>query len=355
MMTVSVIRPTRLLVLIAVLLIGCTEPIDLANNLGGGQLVVEGSINDVDSVHVVRLSTSSFDGVGENTLGRNARVTITDLASDQAHTLNEVFPGSYETTPWELQGIIGQSYRLDIVLANGQSYASDAVTIPESIPVSNTEVKLLEERGTLDNGTPFVTYAHEVLVDFENSERPQYVRIESQGWIELFVDYGLCDEVLGGFGIPGELSCWQFRETIESNINTATNIGVDTDMYQVSAVVVPFDFRAGYVTELFINSMSLEAFAYWELAKTQLQRNGGIFDPPFPPVVGNVINTDGDAEPVLGYFHAYSQSFIRTCFDRTGIPGMLNIPVLDCLTTCEDFWAPAVFELPFETEGLCPI
>lgn len=355
MMPDSAHKYSRWLVCIAVLLTCCTEPIDLARDLGGRQLVVEGWVNDVDSVHVVRLATSSFDGVGENTLGRNARVTITEINTDQVHTLNEVFPGRYETTPGELQGIIGQSYQLEIVLANGQSYASDVVTIPEPVPIFDTEVELREERGTLDNGVPFVRYAHEVLVDFENTEIAQYVRIESQGWGQLFVDYGLCDEVLGGFGIPGELNCWQFRPIIESDINTATNIGVNSDVYRVSAVVVPFDFRAGYVTELFVNSMSVEAFAYWESAKTQLQRNGGLFDPPFPPVVGNVTSINGDESPVLGYFHAYAQSFTRTCFDRTGIPGMLEIPILDCMTTCEDFWAPAVFELPFDTQGLCPL
>ncbi len=350
MMMASVSKPVRLLTLLGLLLTQCTEPIDLGKSFSGGQLVVEGWINDVDSVHVVTLSTSSFDGVGENTLGRNAQVTITDVALNEIHLLNEVFPGRYETVPGALRGVVGQSYQLEITLANGKTYASDAVTIPEPVPIFDTQVELREARGELDDGTPVVQYSHEVFVDFENTDNDHYVRIESQGWAELLVDYGLCDEFLGGFGIPGALNCWQFRAFIESDINTATNIGVNADVYRVSGVVVPFDFRAGYVTELFVNSMSLEAFAYWESARTQLQRNGGIFDPPFPPVVGNVISTDSDTAPALGYFHAYAQSFARTCFDRGGIPGMLGIPILDCLTTCEDFWAPALFELPFDDE-----
>lgn len=353
MTMISVSKPFRLLILLSVLLTNCTEPIDLGTNLSGRQLVLEGSINDVDSIHVVRLSTSSFDGVGENTMGRNAQVTITELESGEVHTLNEVFPGRYETTPWELWGVVGQSYRLEITLANGQAFASSDVIIPEPVSIFDTQVELNEERGTLDDGTPVVQYSHEVFVDIENTEEEHYVQIESQGWAQLLVDYGLCDEVLGGFGIPGELSCWQFREFIESNINTATNSGVDANVYRVSGVVIPFDFRAGYVAEIFVNSMSLEAFVYWETARTQLQRNGGIFDPPFPPIVGNVINTNGNADPVLGYFHAYAQSFARTCFDREGIPGMLGVPILDCMTTCEQFWAPAVFELPFDVQT-CP-
>lgn len=354
MMSTFVYKSYCLLTLLGILLTCCTAPIDLGiSNDGGGQLVVEGWVNDVDSIHIVRLSTSSL-GIGENTLGQNAQVTITSIEEDRVVQLNEVIPGRYETSDGDLVGRVGQSYRLDILLFNGQAYASDAVMIPDPVIISDTQVELLEERGEQDNGTPFVQYSHEVLLDFENTAREHYVRIESQGWAEMLVDYGLCDEVLGGFGIPGELNCWQFREFIESDINTATNIGITSDVYRVSGVVIPFDFRAGYATELFVNSMSLEAFAYWETASIQLERNGGIFDPPFPPVVGNVSSEDPTAPPALGYFHAYAQTFTRTCFDRDGIPGRFEIPILDCLTTCEQFWAPAVFDLPFDDEGLCP-
>ena len=341
-------------ILILTFLIGCVAPIDVALDDGASrQLVVEGWINDVDSITVVQLSTSSFDAVGENSLGRNAHVSITSVGDDGVITLNEVFPGRYETDPGALPGVVGGSYQLNIELTNGQSYASDRVTIPEPVVITDTDVELLETRGELDDGTPFVRFAHEVILDLENSDREQYVRIESQGWAESYVDYGLCDEDLGGFGIPGELSCWQFRQVIESDINIATNVGISSEVYRVSGVVVPFDFRARYVAEVFVYSMSVEAFAFWNAATIQLQRSGGMFDPPFPPIVGNVANKDGNSLPALGYFHAYSQSFTRTCFNRTGIPGRFDIPVLDCMTTCEQFWAPAVFELPFERIELC--
>ncbi len=349
-MKISVHKSATYLTLLGLLLTYCTEPLDLGQSSGGQQLVVEGWVNDVDSIHVVQLSTSSFDGIGDNILGTNAQVFITSMDENREYPLTEVFPGRYETISHVLPGEVAQSYQLNILLANGQSYQSDIVTIPEPVQITNTEVALLEERGEMDNGTPFTQYSHEVYLDLENTEEDHFVRIVSQGWAELKVDYGLCDEVLGGFGIPGELSCWQFREFIESDINISTNIGITNDEYRVLGVEVPFDFRARYVTELFVNSMSREAFAYWAAAGIQLQRNGGIFDPPFSPVVGNISNLNNVSQPALGYFHAYSQSMIRTCFERTGIPGQLNIPILDCLTTCEDFWAPAVFTLPFDDE-----
>lgn len=343
----------RLFLLLSCFALSCTEPIDLGIRFGSDrQLVVEGWVNDVDSTHVVRLSTSTATGVGENTLGRNAEVSIT-TGNGRKIQLTEAFPGRYETGIGELSGEVGQSYKLDILLENGSSYTSDEVTIPEPITILDTRTELFENRSQIDNGTPVVSYSHEVFVSLGNSNEDQFVLIESTGWAQLLVDYGLCEPVFGGPGIPGELKCWQFRDVIRSDINTVTNIGLSGDSYEVLAVSVPFDFRNPYVAELYVNSMSLEAFTYLESARAQLNRGGGVFDPPFAPLVGNISNLDDPTETVLGYFHAYAQSFTRVCFDRSGIPGQLNIPILDCFTTCEEFWAPAFFELPFGDE-ICP-
>ena len=101
--------------------------------------------------------------------------------------------------------------------------------------------------------------------------------------------------------------------------------------------------------------MSLEAFAYWEQARVQLARGGGVFDPPFAPVVGNIRNVNDPSEVVLGYFHAYSQTMSRYCYGREGLAGAFEIPIFPngSTTLCTDYYAPAVFELPFD-DGICP-
>lgn len=332
--------------LLAMLLAGCVDPIDLGTNPDiRGQLVVEGWVNDVDSIHVIKLRTSTANGVGSNTLGVGAQVRITAEDGETA-LLQEVFPGSYETLPGELMGRAGASYQLQVILANEQQYVSDLVTLPEPVHMSNTTDEFIESRGTTDNGTPFVNYSHNIITELENTETQHFVRLQTIGWARSRVDYDL---------IPaGPLECWALRNPIDRDVVLTSNVGIAGASYSSPVVNIPADFRADYIVEIFADAMSLEAFAYWEQARVQLARGGGVFDPPFAPVVGNIRNVNDPNEIVLGYFHAYAQTMTRYCYSRTGVPGRYEIPIFMDLTLCTDFYAPAVFELPFDDAAICP-
>ncbi len=348
--------PGKLLALVLVLQIGCVQPFEIDEGSNSNpQLVVEGFVNDVEDVFSVRLRTSStFDGVEVNTLGVNAQVQITNSANEITH-LREVSPGLYRTDTAALQGRVGEAYTLNIQLANGETYTSTTETIPQPVNVSQGRAEAVEVRGLTDDRIPFVEFSHNVFAQLENTEEDHFVRVVTAGWARVQIDYPLC----GGFdgssnGPAGSTICWSRRNPVNSTINTVTNQVVSGSKYEVLADNVPFDFRDAYVADVFANAMSPTAFAYWELAKTQISRAGGLFDPPFAPVVGNIRNVNDPDEVVLGYFHAYAQTSTRVCFDRAGIPGFVNVPIIDCLNTCTNFYRPAVFELPFDLEETCP-
>lgn len=335
---------------------GCVQPFDIGIVTNPTpQLVVEGSVNDANEVVTVRLRTSgSFNGVEENTLGLDAQVQIVS-GTDEIFHLNEVFPGVYRTDTAALIGTVGESYTLRIQLANGESYTSTAETIPEPVNVSQGRAELVENRGITDDRIPFVEYSHNVFAQLDNTEEDHFVRVVAAGWARAQIDYPLCGGFTGNANGPaGPTICWSRRNPITSQINTVTNQAVTGSKYEIIADNVPFDFRDAYVADVFANAMSPEAFAYWELAKTQINRAGGVFDPPFAPVVGNIRNVNRPEEVVLGYFHAYAQTSTRVCFDRAGTPGFINIPIIDCLNTCTQFYRPAVFELPFDLDDSCP-
>ncbi|MDW3195947.1 MAG: DUF4249 domain-containing protein [Cytophagales bacterium] len=346
----------QLPVLALVFSLSCVQPFDIGIDVNGTQqLVVEGSVNDADEVVTVRLRTSgSFEGVSVNTLGVNAQVQIVSGADEITH-LNEISPGLYRTDTAALLGQVGESYTLRIQLANGESYTSTMETIPQPVNISQGRAEALETRGVSDDRIPFVEYSHNVYAKLENTSENHFVRVTAAGWARVQVDYPLCGGFDGGStGPPGPQICWSRRNPITSQVNTVTNQAVTGSEYEVLADNVPFDFRDAYVADLFANAMSPEAFAYWELAKLQIERAGGLFDPPFAPVVGNIRNVNDPDEVVLGYFHAYARTSTRVCFDRAGTPAFVNIPILDCLTTCTQFFRPAVFELPFDLEDSCP-
>lgn len=345
----------KCLILAVLCCVSCVQPFDIGVDVNSTpQLVVEGSVNDVDEVFTVRLRTSSdFEGIGENILGVNARVQIVSGNEEITH-LNEEFPGIYRTDTAALIGRVGESYTLQIQLANGESYSSTVETIPAPVGISQGRAELVENRGVSDDFIPFVEYSHNVYAQLDNTSNDHFVRVTAAGWVRAQIDYPLCGGFTGDTNAPAGLTvCWARRNPITSQINTATNQAVAGSKYEVLVDNVPFDFRDAYIADLYASAMSPEAFAYWELARIQISRAGGVFDPPFAPVTGNIRNVNHPDEIVLGYFHAYAQTTTRVCFSRAGIPGFVNIPIIDCQNTCTQYYRPAVFELPFDTEGLC--
>ncbi|MDW3195944.1 MAG: DUF4249 domain-containing protein [Cytophagales bacterium] len=346
-MSDMIVRNRSLILLFFLSLFGCVDPIDVKLDQDvTRQLVVEGWIDDVNDLVVVRLSTSTINGVGENTLGGGARVTIS-TGSGEIFLLEEAIPGVYATLSESVRGVVGESYQLNIESGDGRMYESTMETLPNPVSIGLTQEELIETRGTTDDGTPFVSYFHDVFTALENTLDQHFVRFETTGWEKVLVDYEL---------VPaGPLDCWQFQNPINRDVILATNAGISGNTYETKVANVPIQFRTNYVVEVVANSMTSEAFAYWSEAKRQLNRGGGIFDPPFAPVIGNIRNVNDPTEAVLGYFHAYSQDMTRYCYSRDGIPVQFEIPVfpIGVTTLCTEHYAPALFELPFD-EGVCP-
>lgn len=328
--------------------------LDLSEDLPT-QLVVEGSINTEDELFTVSLrTTGSFVGVEENTLGIDAEVEVISEKGEVTH-FREIRPGVYRTDSAALIGRVGESYTLRIVLANGESYISSTETIREPVIVSDPRAELSVVRGLSDELIPFVNYSHKIHVSLENTDKDHFVRVVTGGWSRVQVAYGLCGGFDGTGGPAGAAVCWASRRPVSPQINTATNQGLSGTQYEILADDVPLDFRDKFVADISVLSMSPEAFNYWETAKSQLDQGGGIFDPPFASVVGNIRNVNDDSESVLGYFHAYGKSTIIFCFDRAGTLAPVNVPGIPCEVTCVQFWRPAVFDLPFNQNELCPL
>lgn len=287
-----------------------------------------------------------------NNLGTGAQVQVVS-GSGEVTTFNEVRPGIYHTDTAALVGIVGESYTLQVQLGNGESYISSTETIPDPVRVDEPRVEFLEVRGIGDDRIPFVQYGHNLYASLENTSRDHFVKVVASGWWRVEVAYGLCGGFDGTGGPAGPTICWARRNPISPQINLATNQGLSGSQYEILAENIPLDFRAKYIADVSANAMSPEAFSYWQRAKTQLDRGGGIFDVPFVAVVGNIRNVNDPSESVLGYFHAYAKTTTRLCFDRVDAPVPESIPGVQCFVTCVDHWRPAVFELPFDQEEIC--
>ena len=328
-----------LLLLLTSISISCLEELKVDIDPDEPQLVVEGSISNIFEPYKVRLSTLfEANGLGTNTLGRNATVNIIDEDNNR-YPLFEESPGLYTTIAGVFGGEIGKSYRLSILLENGEEYLSDAQEILPAINVVSSEVTLLETE--FDNITQIITLSthHRVDVEIENTSQPQFFIIENKAWTKVEVAYPDCPDEF----TPGPIFSWQYTNKIgDDNVNIGTNQGLSSGNYKMRSKDIPIDNKHEYIDFTRIKSMSAENYIFWQAINDQLQRPGGLFDRPFAPIVGNInsVNTDRQA---LGYFNAYAISEFITCIDRSDVTFSATAPRIACSQFCTDHYPNSTF------------
>lgn len=119
------------IVLITIGLASCSEKIDFElNNEENSRLVVEGSITDQQKAHSVRLTrTSSYYENQPAPTETGATVSITDGTT--TFPLTESSPGFYETDT-TVQGVVGNTYTLNITTKDAESYTASSILAPVS-------------------------------------------------------------------------------------------------------------------------------------------------------------------------------------------------------------------------------
>lgn len=94
-------------------------------------------------------------------------------------------------------------------------------------------------------------------------------------------------------------------------------IGPDTlTDYPLFAVRIGIRHIDGYYLSAFQQSLSPEAFVYWEQAAALLEREGTVFDNPAGAISTNIIDIADSTRLVYGFFSAYSQDTIRRFISR---------------------------------------
>lgn len=331
------------ILILSLLVCSCLEEIQVNIEPDNPQLVVQGFVNDLAESYQVKLNTlKEVNGAGTNTLGANAEVSIVEINGDTI-LLTETIPGTYVSQPGVLVGEIGKSYQLLIELANGESYQSSVETIPEPVELGDgfvVENTRFSERYRLD-----LTLGHDVFIEVEMSEKPQYFLMEATGWARVQISAESCVDGVD----PGPAFCWSKRDPIKSNeliIGTSIDHASDFTLKAVSNIGV--DTKTEYVAIIRTNSMSQEAYGFFQKIKDQLDRPGGIFDRPLAPIIGNIvgINTSNSA---LGYFHAYAINEKAVCYDRfDAVVFASSPPAVPCGTLCTEVFAPATFDDVYE-------
>lgn len=336
------------LLLLLVLISACTDIIDTEDqeNASDALLVVEGEITNEPGPYFVKLSTASdLSGLGLNTLGQDAEVIIEDDAGNEQR-LVEISPGgTYITTTPGFRGQIGTSYKLNIRLANGAEYTTPFQEIVRPVEISDLVAEFVEEE--IPNQIPAQTFiGHQLSATFVKEPGiNKFFRVEIDGVLEAEIGFDDCDAPEPGISI-----CYSFERPLNNQLVIFDDAAVGTEEYSVDITRIPATLKRRYLAEMVLKSWSEETHVFWNSVKDQLDLSGSIFDPPLPPVLGNVSNVITNKK-ALGNFTAAAVSRGSVCFDRSDAPiTIAGLPV-SCVLNCVQLWSPATFTPPAGFDG----
>lgn len=255
----------------------------------------------------------------------------------QSENLIQEKPGIFLLRGESIRGEIGRSYQLFFRLSDGRSYQSS----PEKLfPVSKirkmyTSVAYEEQYG--ENGEQIFRSFAKFEADLSLSSLPEspFMRWEVERW-------------------------WSIREPIRPLVPTKTcyipdpprregiqlfdGRGITASNWNgqpVASLQVDFRFFQKTFINVYLYSLTPEAFEYWEKVDRVINQTGTIFDSPPAAVAGNVKNEAAPFETVLGYFGASAvDSFFHPVF-RQDLAVYQNIQWFCALPEFRNFFGQA--------------
>ncbi len=198
----------------------------------------------------------------------------------------------------------GKSYRLEFTLANGQRYEStleplQPVPVIDAVDFKKIERTRLNEDGVVvtDNYLQFLVSTQLKPADAQEKARLRW---------ELFSAFRVTDD-------SGKL-CYYYEPLVPSDvfIYNGDEFNVDkVDMLPQAEVLLNFRFAEGFYLTMVQESLSKEAFVYWDQIRKLIERSGNMFDPPPGKITSNLKNITNPEEEVYGYFYATEQDTFR--------------------------------------------
>ncbi|GAB2800030.1 hypothetical protein GCM10027275_52530 [Rhabdobacter roseus] len=283
--------------LLALVLTGCEDVIDLTTETGPSQLVVDGWLTNEPGPQSIRLSLSGAyfaSGPAQPALG--AEVEVVDDLSHRFVFTDKDNNGLYEWVPDEEDtlGHVGRTYTLTIRY-QGETYR--ATTAINRVPPIDSLVYQVESLPfTPPNGPKDGFLAEFYARDFVGagdcywikSFSGRQLRSSSPGDITVAFDGSFSP----GSQADGILFILPIRQSI--NVNEL--------------------FSAGDTVGVELHSITLEAFYFLQQVR-QEATNGGIFGTPPNNIVSNIRNTRPTGPLALGYFGASAISRAETVID----------------------------------------
>lgn len=287
-------------------------------------LVVEGKISNQAGPYTIILSSTS--SILDTTFipKSGARITLLDDRGNQ-EILQETNPGYYKTASAGMQGIIGNSYKIQIELSDGRVYETEYETLLAPIPVESVSYKqewsiaqnVLETDlegfrfyANVEENTPANTYFYwevEETYEYHSTYRIKYIydgTLESLGAENRF---GILDMK----NQDSLYYCWK-TQILNENLNYSLENLSSQESHLFPLHFIPLNserLQFGYNMLLKQHVISKQAYTFLKNLKNQNENQGTLFTSQPFQIQGNVYNSNDNTEIVLGYFMVASASY----------------------------------------------
>ncbi|MEC7263514.1 MAG: DUF4249 family protein, partial [Bacteroidota bacterium] len=160
------LRVLFVLPLLCFLYVACVDPIAPEYEFIDNQIIIEGLASSIPgSSYVIVNQTSSEFGIYRNIFQEGATVTFNNLDTGQTFFLEED-EGAY-VPPDDFAVAPGESWELDVVLADGRNYKSLPETVVEPVTISGIRAEYSKELLFREDSGKFVP-GHSLSIDFDD-------------------------------------------------------------------------------------------------------------------------------------------------------------------------------------------
>ena len=314
-------------------LVSCEEPFtpDLRQDYSN-LLVVEGLISTDPGPYVVRLSRATTVVYPEYNPVTDSEVIIMD---NQGHSemLSETEPGVYTTATDGIQGIAGNSYKIQIKDSERNVYESAFEKLPAPVDI-DTIYPILEYHYSDVYHQDIPGYRFNISTQNGDNDSLCF-RWQLQHTWQYASDYQIYlyyDGKLHVFPDPDSLqTCW-ITEPVYS-IFTTTAIGLDkpviTDypLHYIGFDTRHFSIRYSLLVKQL--TISRSAWEYWDAVKEQTTASGNLYTHLPYQIKGNIKRVDDENEPVLGYFQVAGINVKRIFINRPPAIIPMHYPICE--------------------------
>ena len=299
-------------------LTGCIDRITLETDGVVDLLVIEGSVNNGPGPYTLTIRRSgdfSEDQLAIPDPVSGVQVTIF-AGTGEFSSMIETSPGVYQTDDPDFRGEVGKTYHIEATLSDGKTYRSNPEKLLPVPPIDEITFETFKENLLNNNNAvlekDFIRF--QVKTSIPNDPENGYLK-----W-NFFGEY-VFTEIGSDSPFDPVRQCY-LKENIDLN-RVVIFDGTETTSNELTKEVfvkeLDAKFRTTYCFHLYQQSLTREAFAFWEKVETLVDRTGSLFEVPPGRVDGNIINPNEPNEEVLGYFYATAIDSLRFFVQRRDI------------------------------------